>query len=60
MGEQVVNIVDSPDGTPIAFDRSGAGDPLILVSGALFPRPRHAGHDVGQRVLAARSEGLEP
>src|SRR5262249_24062720 len=38
MGEQMVNIVDSADGTPIAFDRSGAGEPLILVSGALGVR----------------------
>jgi len=38
----MVNIVDSADGTPIAFDRSGAGDPLILVSGALGVRADEA------------------
>jgi len=43
MGEQMVNIVDSADGTPIAFDKSGAGGPLILVSGALGVRADEAG-----------------
>ena len=35
--------VISADGTPIAYDRSGSGDPLILVGGAFsyrrFPAP---------------------
>src|SRR4029453_17423203 len=39
----MVNIVDSADGTPIAVDRPGAGDPLILVSGALGVRAGEAG-----------------
>lgn len=42
-GRAMVNIVDSADGTPIAFDRPGAGDPLILVSGALGVRAGEAG-----------------
>jgi pimeloyl-ACP methyl ester carboxylesterase len=33
-----MNIVDSADGTAIAFDIEGAGDPVILVSGALGGR----------------------
>ena len=42
MGEQMVNIIDSADGTPIAFDRSGTGAPLIVVSGALGVRAGEA------------------
>ena len=30
-----MNKVISKDGTPIAFDQMGSGDPLILVDGAL-------------------------
>ena len=30
--------VRSKDGTPIAFERSGSGQPLILVDGALCSR----------------------
>jgi pimeloyl-ACP methyl ester carboxylesterase len=33
-----MNIVNSADGTAIAFDIEGAGDPVILVSGALGGR----------------------
>lgn len=37
-GLKIVKKVTSKDGTPIAFDQSGEGPPLILVAGALSSR----------------------
>jgi pimeloyl-ACP methyl ester carboxylesterase len=34
----MMDTVTSPDGTPIAYDRSGAGDPLVLIGGAFSYR----------------------
>lgn len=34
--------ITSKDGTPIAFDRSGSGHPMVLVSGAATSRSVHA------------------
>jgi pimeloyl-ACP methyl ester carboxylesterase len=36
-----MDVVHSADGTPIAFDRLGRGDPLVLVSGASTGRAVH-------------------
>jgi len=43
----------SPDGTTIAYDREGNGDPLILVGGA-FSYRRYRGQVKLARLLAAR------
>jgi pimeloyl-ACP methyl ester carboxylesterase len=43
----------SPDGTTIAYDREGDGDPLILVGGA-FSYRRYPGQVKLARLLAAR------
>ena len=52
----------SSDGTPIAYEKSGAGPPLILVDGALW-RARPCWEDdgplrVGDHVVVERVKGL--
>src|ERR671915_2301937 len=40
--EETINRVASNDGTALAFDRLGAGRPVVLVSGASTTRGTHA------------------
>jgi pimeloyl-ACP methyl ester carboxylesterase len=48
-----MNTVTSPDGTLIAYDRSGAGEPLVLVGGA-FSYRRYPGQVKLAKLLSAR------
>jgi pimeloyl-ACP methyl ester carboxylesterase len=48
-----MHTVTSPDGTRIAYDRTGAGDPLILVAGA-FSYRRYPGQVKLAELLADR------
>ena len=48
-----MNTVTSSDGTPIAYDRTGAGDPLILVGGA-FSYRRYPGQVKLGELLSGR------
>ena len=48
-----MHAVTSPDGTRIAYDRTGTGDPLVLVGGA-FSYRRYPGQVRLAELLAAR------
>jgi pimeloyl-ACP methyl ester carboxylesterase len=48
-----MNTVISPDGTVIAYDRAGSGDPLVLVGGA-FSYRRYPGQVKLAELLAGR------
>jgi pimeloyl-ACP methyl ester carboxylesterase len=48
-----MNTVTSPDGTVIAYDRSGSGDPLVLVGGA-FSYRRYPGQVKLAELLSGR------
>jgi pimeloyl-ACP methyl ester carboxylesterase len=47
-----MNTVTAPDGTAIAYDRTGTGDPLVLVGGA-FSYRRYPGQVKPAELLAA-------
>jgi pimeloyl-ACP methyl ester carboxylesterase len=49
----IVNTVTSQDGTKIAYDRSGSGDPVVLVGGA-FSYRRYPGQVKLAELLSAR------
>jgi hypothetical protein len=61
IGHHVVPELDltSSDGTPIAYDRTGAGDPLILVGGALSYRTRGSALPL-RTTVASRALRLGP
>ena len=48
-----MHTVTSPDGTTIAYDRTGAGDPLVLVAGA-FSYRRYPGQVKLAELLSGR------
>ena len=48
-----MNAVTSSDGTPIAYDRTGAGEPLVLVGGT-FSYRRYPGQVKLAELLSAR------
>jgi pimeloyl-ACP methyl ester carboxylesterase len=48
-----MNTVTSPDGTPIAYDRTGTGEPLVLVGGT-FSYRRYPGQVKLAGLLSAR------
>jgi len=48
-----MNTVTSPDGTPIAYDRTGTGEPLVLVGGT-FSYRRYPGQVKLAKLLSAR------
>ena len=48
-----MNTVTSPDGTPIAYDRTGTGEPLVLVGGT-FSYRRYPGQVKLAELLSAR------
>ena len=48
-----MHAVTSADGTTIAYDRTGAGDPLVMVAGA-FSYRRYPGQVKLAELLAAR------
>jgi pimeloyl-ACP methyl ester carboxylesterase len=48
-----MNSLTSPDGTPIAYDRTGTGEPLVLVAGA-FSYRRYPGQVKLAELLSAR------
>jgi pimeloyl-ACP methyl ester carboxylesterase len=51
--ETSMHTVTSPDGTTIAYDRTGAGDPVILIGGA-FSYRRYPGQVKLAQLLSAR------
>jgi pimeloyl-ACP methyl ester carboxylesterase len=51
--ETTMNTVTTPDGTVIAYDRTGAGDPVVLIGGA-FSYRRYPGQVKLAELLAAR------
>jgi pimeloyl-ACP methyl ester carboxylesterase len=51
--ETIMHTVTSPDGTTIAYDRTGAGDPVILIGGA-FSYRRYPGQVKLAQLLSAR------
>ena len=48
-----MNTVTSPDGTPIGYDRTGTGEPLVLVGGT-FSYRRYPGQVKLAEMLSAR------
>ena len=48
-----MNTVTSPDGTPIAYDRAGTGEPLVLVGGT-FSYRRYPSQVKLAELLSAR------
>jgi len=48
-----MNAVTSPDGTPIAYDRTGTGEPPVLVGGT-FSYRRYSGQVKLAELLSAR------
>jgi hypothetical protein len=48
-----MHTITSPDGTTIAYDRTGAGEPLVLVGGA-FSYRRFPGQVKLAELLSAR------
>ena len=48
-----MDTITSPDGTTIAYDRTGAGEPLVLVGGA-FSYRRYPGQVKLAELLSAR------
>src|SRR5260370_19845497 len=48
-----MHTITSPDGTTIAYDRTGAGEPLVLVGGA-FSYRRYPGQVKLAELLSAR------
>jgi pimeloyl-ACP methyl ester carboxylesterase len=48
-----MHTITSPDGTTIAYDRTGAGDPVILIGGA-FSYRRYSGQVKLAQLLSER------